>query len=286
MTVINTTMRTNKPSTRYSNPILIATVVIIILCSHANAYGDTAVIPIPSIRVDYNLCKKWSVTVTYTATPVPSSVLDQLTPINAIGLYGHFHADGRPGGEWKTLTPVSGSPSQKLDSINAGVFGDPRPQIGRTTTATVWHEGSCAADQGLRECVGIFVSPSYGIHRSNEPTTFPMGLCSGIPPTGTSCEFDSPNGSVSLGTGGVGSRGGTTAVHVSCSRPVVYRVSELPGTADPASLQIVTLTVQGAPLPYVSPGTQATENLTIGVEAKVSSEGFLSTQRVLRIDIP
>lgn len=284
--VFNNTMTTIKTYARIWNLICCVCASGVAHSTHATANGGMVVVPIPSISVDNNNCNTWQIKETYTAVPVPSSVLEQLIPNEWVSTGDHFHYEPGQGGSWRTPYGMRGTPSDKLRTINAMVFGTYEPTVGMTKTITVSHRGGCAADHGMRECVGIFVAPTMGKHWTKDPVTFPMGLCSGIPPTGVSCQFESPDGTVSLGSGGRGSRGGTTAVHVSCSRPVVYRVSELPGPADPASLQIVTLTVQGAPLPYVSPGTQATENLIIEVEAKVSSEGFLSTQRVLRIDIP
>lgn len=255
--------------------------------SFAGPYPEQVVVPIPSVQVTSNSCSYWTVIQTYTATPVPGSVLAQLEPYGAFSYVDHFHAQNFPdGGQWYTDLNLTGTASDKLAAINNAVFGVYEPTVGMTKTRENGHNGTCAADEGLRECVGIFVSPVQGDFRTKEPTTFPFGICSGIPPVGVSCHFDTAYGTVGLGSGGRGMRVGTTTVSVGCSRPVVYRVSELPGPVDPDSLQIVTLNVQGMPLPYVSPGTQATENLTIEVEAKVSSEGFLSTQRVLRIDIP
>ncbi|TNI56704.1 hypothetical protein CF126_09675 [Aeromonas dhakensis] len=256
--------------------------------SQASPYPEQVVIPIPSVQVDLTDCENWWITQTYTATAVPGSVLSQLEPMWAFSYDNHLHAQHYKGkkGRWVTDRDMYGTAEEKLAMINKAVFGTKKPKPGRTKRFKNEHGGSCAADEGLRECVGVFVMPLIGERYGKEPTTFPLGMCAGMPPALVSCEFDDGFRSVDLGSGGRGTRGGSTTVSVRCTRPVVYRVSELPGNADPDSLQIVSLTVQGGTLPYVSPGTQANENLTIEVEAKVSSEGLLSTQRVLRIDIP
>lgn len=265
----------------------VTTITLLTFCSPDAAYAGQVVVPIPSIQVIDNTCTTWNIIETYTATPVDENILEELRFQSAYGWKEHFHAGGYPGGGgWGAYWGMEGSPSDKLATINRSVFGVSEPPVGMTSTYRIHHGGTCAADEGLRECVGIFVSNTRNAQITREPTTFPMGVCSGVPPAGVSCLFESSYSPVDLGTGGRGTRVGTTSVSVRCSRPVVYRVSEVPGTVDPDSMQIVTLRVEGGPLPYVSPGTQATENLTIEVEAKVSSEGFLSTQRVLRIDIP
>lgn len=252
----------------------------------ATPYPAQVVVPIPSVQVVSNECSVWRINKTYTATKVPGSVLSTLDLAGAFSINSHFHTNNYPGGgKWETDSELIGTAEEKLAQINKAVFRESEPAVGQIATYTNSHLGTCAADEGLRECVGIFVSPRKGEFTSTAPLTFPFGACSGIPPASVSCHFASASGTVGLGAGGRGTRVGTTTVSVGCTRPVAYRVSELPGTVDPDSLQIVTLKVQGVPLPYVSPGTQATENLTIEVEAKVSSEGFLSTHRVLRIDI-
>lgn len=249
--------------------------------------GEWVVVPVPRLTIDQPGCYEWSASVTYVATSMPRAILDQLSDVHGFSVNDHFHVTGPGMGEWDTNIYVGGNPANKLAKINETLFGVRKPEIGRRSiNYHVFHVGECAADAGVRECVGLFVNPLLGTHYGSEPRTFPQGMCAGIPPSSASCKFASPSGSISLGTGGRGRRVGSTNISVSCTQPVVYRVMELPGSADPDSLRIVNLTVEGRPLPYLSQGNHAAESLSIEVEATVSSEGFLSTNRVLWIDIP
>lgn len=278
---------------RWSRIICVWVLLFLSSIQCCDAEGGYVMVPIPSIRVINNTCQKWSVGLTYTATRMPSSVIEPLGGFSFFTYNDHFHAHGYPGGigAWNRVPPtfifkMSGSPQNKLDLINYTLFKTNRPAEGRTAYITVDHSGTCAADEGLRECVGVFVSNSRSNQYTHEPSTFPFGMCSGVPPVGVSCSFDSSYASIDLGLGGAGDRRGSSSISVSCSRPVVYRVSVLDHTSDPVGLTVRDVTIEGGPSPYISAGVNAHESLSVTVAASTTSEGHFSTQRILRIDIP
>lgn len=257
------------------------------------ALARTVVVPVPSISVKKNICYRWVVAETYTATAVPASVVDQLQGFTVFSYEDHFHAGGYPGGVggWNRLTAgylhdMTGTPDQKLATINTKIFNTPVPSVGMTRTVELAHTGTCAYEEGLRECVGVFVSNSKAEMRSREPTTFPFGMCSGVPPVGVDCSFDTSYASIDLGVGGVGDRRGSSSISVSCSRPVVYRVSVLDHSNDPVGFTVRDVTIEGGPSPFLSAGVNARETLSVTVVASASAEGHFATQRILRIDIP
>lgn len=282
------------PTTPSNNKSAYLAVILILLqtlwsnsLAARSSTRSTVILPIPSLTLTDNTCFSWHGEITYTATPMPSSILLELEQYRWFGYDGHFHVDtNTKHGVWYTPYSMTGTPEEKLQDINNKIFGIKNPPAGMTKSHHVGHVGGCAADEGMRECSGIFVHESRTINRGYEPITFPFGVCSGVPPVGPSCTFDSPTASINLGNGGRGTRVGASDIHVSCTRPVIYRVSVQPGAVDPDSLQIRSLKIEGRFPPYVSPGTQTRETLSVTVEATVSSEGVFSTSRVLRIDIP
>lgn len=251
----------------------------------------TAVIPIVSFEIVSNTCTTWTITETYTATPVSSSVLTQLEGHNTYSYDKHYHSDnptGQLNGLWETNKRMTGSLENKLEAINLSVFQTPHPKVGQTRTFQNYHEGTCAADQNMRECVGIFVSPTYGAHRTpnSPPDTFPEGLCVEIPPTNVSCSFASPTATVDLGTGGMGSRHGSETIGYSCTRPTTYQVSLSSQPDDTSGIKINRVTWDGGELPYVGTYSGTVNSALLGVDAVVNKEGRLGSSRVLLITIP
>lgn len=248
-----------------------------------------AVVPIPSIRMISNTCSAWHAEVTYTATTVPDELVEQLANYTHYSTWEHFHAANYPGGgQWIASVGMTGNNLNKLALINYTIFETYRPKPGQAVNQQIYHGGGCAGDEGLRECVGIFVNTSNAAVISPTPTTFPAGLCVGIPPANTSCTFDRDNENVNLGTGGPGERVGNTGVNVNCSRQTAYRIQDLSaGSSGPDSnVYDVNVEVGGKPLPATFTSSGGTDNHLITVRGKVRGSGTVSTSRILRIDIP
>jgi len=134
--------------------------VTVLIVQSASSGADAAVVPIPSINVINNSCTTWRITQTYTATEVPDSIVNALAQWSAYSYEDHFHAQGYSGqrGRWTAFHSMSGTPTQKLEVINNAVFGTKSPRLGMVKTLINTHQGTCAAEEGLRECVGIFVN--------------------------------------------------------------------------------------------------------------------------------
>ncbi|PXV54977.1 UNVERIFIED_ORG: hypothetical protein DFO51_104154 [Aeromonas veronii] len=272
-------------------PCSVSKTTIIVLAgalAWGTAYSTTITVPIPSIRVTQNTCNVWHIEQTYTATPVDSSVLEQLNSYGAFSHLSHFHADVRPqfGDYWTTESVMQGTPQQKLAAINKKVFNTEYPTEWQQVTFRNSHGGACAQELGRRECVGIFVSPATGGFHSPEPTTFPLGVCSGVPPVGVSCSFDAGAASVDLGTGRPGSRYGEVDVSVSCSRAVDYRISVLGTWAGGGGISDIRVTANGNELPAVLHSTSGADNITLGVSAHVALIGHNSSNGILLLDLP
>lgn len=263
--------------------------LIILLAITQPSDAAEAVAPIVSIEIRMNTCNNWAIHQTYTATPVDNSIVEQLGQYNYYSWNVHFHTQNYPGhvGKWTTPTPLHGSPADKLAAINRAIFSTPDPTPGQTKTIVNQHQGSCAASEGLRECVGVFVSSSNDEHKTREPTTFPAGMCAGIPPTGTQCDFTTPNAVVDLGTGSSGRRSGGVAVTVQCTAATDFRITNV--TTTPGSsgeITNVAVTADGRPLPTELHGEAGVTVIDLGVTADVSGEGRHGISQILRIDIP
>ncbi|MDR6997445.1 hypothetical protein J2Y65_004161 [Aeromonas salmonicida] len=259
-----------------------------------DAVAANVTVPIPSVRVMDNSCTSWQVMQTYTATPVDESVLMQLEGYPVYEVEGHFHASGTYGtGTYLHYHPMrfsSSTPTGKLAEINRAIFGTPTPSVGQTRTWREDHGGGCAASDGLRECVGVFVG--YRSHAEvSEPLTFPFGVCSGVPPVGVSCSFDSGSARLDLGSGPSGVRSGSVGVGVSCTASTSYRITRIDGaglgqgggTMD--GMSIKDMTVNDRPLPYVGQ-MDSVGSLVVGVTADVQGVGAQNISAILRIDIP
>lgn len=252
--------------------------------------NETVIIPVVSINITANTCTSWEIQQTWTATPAPASVIQQLTSYNYFSTTSHYHASNdNTNGSWTTSTLMSGNNTLKLAQINKQIFGTSTPFVGQRTTHRNSHAGSCAADKNMRECVGLFVSETQGNHYTptTPPTTFPAGMCSGIPPVGVSCTFDTIASTVHLGSGGRGGRHGETSISYSCSRPTSYRIRATNSPDDDSGISITNMYIDGHPLPYVgSTSSGGVMRSRLAVEAVVTKEGSLGTSRVLYIDIP
>lgn len=251
--------------------------------------ADLVMVPIPTINVTYNTCLEWQIEQTYTATAMPVETLSVLEPYGAYSTDSHFHAKytpSQPGGHWETTLQMNGTVLEKLAAINKTIFGTEKPVQGTTKTISNHHIGGCAQDQNLRECVGIFVSPQKGEFVTGQPTTFPDGMCSGIPPAGTSCYFEQGQVTIDLGTGAAGSRHGETVATAKCTRPTDFYIRLLNAPPDDASgIQQINVLVNKQELPAQLAGTSAGTGLTIEVTANVSGSGPMSASRVLQIDV-
>lgn len=262
--------------------IIISTPAIFNVC-------NASVVPIVSVQILSNTCNNWTIRQTYTATEVPDSVLIQLQGYTYFQSTTHFHVPDSAdtaGGFWYANSPMAGTPEQKLARINKSIFGTERPTPGRTTTFQNAHAGGCAADQGLRECVGIFVNTTPDTLYSREPYVFPFGVCSGIPPVGKVCSFSSPSANVDLGSGKAGDRLGEIKILAECSGNTAYRIAVLSSGADDGGLKDISVTVDGHPAPALLNGVAGINEINIGVRATAGAVGKLRATRTLRIDIP
>ncbi len=252
--------------------------------------SDLVTVPIPSIKVDSNNCVTWTIQLTYTATPLPQQVLSALDGMKSFSHTGHYHADhNATNGQWETKFPMSGDRLSKLSAINTKVFGRPNPAPGITATFAVEHQGACAADLNMRECVGIFVHATNGVHitPTRLPTTLPAEVCLGVPPSSVSCQFETSTAYIDLGTGGAGPRSGSTMIKYSCSRATTFRVQTLSAGEDDSGITVDGITIDGQPLPYYgSTNSNSPHEARLAVTGSVTGEGHLVTNRILRIDVP
>lgn len=270
--------------------------ITLILCTissgPARALGDErVVVPIPSIMVKYNNCRGWEVTLTYTATEMDRSVLNVLEGMNSFEAFGHYHASdtSSSNGAWSTSRPMTGNSRDKLATMNHWIFGLEQPSIGYTRTSTVFHQGACAAELNMRECVGVFLHAETGIHHTptSPPTTLPAGMCIGIPPAVVSCQFETGLASIDLGTSGKGPRSGNTYITYSCTGATTVRVQTLNSEVDDSGIEVDGMFLNGHPLPYIGlVQTTAPQEALLSVNASVTREGHLATNKILRIDIP
>ncbi|HDZ8912408.1 TPA: hypothetical protein RUX44_000717 [Aeromonas hydrophila] len=262
--------------------------IYLIMTSCAYPY-DNVVVPIPSVEMEkHSTCKSWSAKVIYTATLMPANIIDQLTPMGSFSTGEHFHVNQNPnGGSWLTTEYLEGTNINKLEKINYNIFRSENPEPGMQAFTFVSHGGSCAADEGLKECVGVFVHPSTGNHVSLEPTTFPFGACAGIPPTNVSCEFEPNATTIDLGTGGPGNRVGKGSIRVMCTGNTEFRIQAIkstPGTDN--GISGLDIRLEGQPLPYIGMyDGQESYDLNVDVSASVHGEGVHITTSVLRIDV-
>ncbi len=275
---------------------LILPALTVALSSGVHATGDretegNAIVPIVSVQIINNTCSVWKIQQTYTATVMPRSVISTLAQFEAFSVGDHYHA-GPPesggNGVWSTELTMTGTPEQKLARINKEIFGTTTPAPGATQVRGNNHNGTCAADQHMRECVGVFVHAIRGQHVTpeQEPTTFPAGFCVGIPPANANCSFSANNALIDLGSGGMGKRTGGTIVSYSCTRPTTYRVSMVPTNEDGSGIQLDSVRINGNSLPTTGSYQTGIQQMHVDVEAVVNTQGRLATSRVLYIDIP
>ncbi|WP_368204679.1 hypothetical protein [Aeromonas sp. s5] len=284
--------RNNQTATWRILPAIIVSLPASVLAMDGER-GDpgNVIIPITSTQINKNTCSEWEIQQTYTATLMPRSTIDSLSQYNSFSTDNHYHA-GLAGtsdtGVWYTTIDMSGTPEMKLNRINREIFGTSNPPPGTVVTFRNSHNGYCAADQNMRECVGVFVHAVKGKHVTPErvPTTLPDGFCVGIPPADISCSFSTNNALIDLGTGGMGKRAGRASVSYSCTRPTMFRVSMVPHNADRSGIQIDAVRVDGQPLPASGTYQSGTQQMQVDVEAVVSELGKVGTSRVLYIDIP
>lgn len=257
---------------------------------HLDGTGQVLV-PVASITVLENTCDHWKINQTYKATLFPREAIEILNEYKSYSVDDHYHA-ATPGsitnGIWRTSYWMYGTPEAKLRAINQSIFGTELPVVGQTKTYTTQHDGTCAAEQNMRECVGVFVHASTGEHvtPTTVPTTLPAGFCVGIPPANASCSFETSNALIDLGTGGMGKRAGRTIVSYSCTRPTTYRASMIRQPDDSSGIQIENVRVDGKTLPATGTYQKGVQHAQVDVEAVVTKEGSLGTSRVLYIDIP
>lgn len=222
----------------------------LIMVNFSHVYAATVVVPFPLVNVTSNTGadiyggEHWRGTVTYTATPVDESVLQQLDAMESFSFDQHYRVnrlyDGSHQGSFVTNLPlIEGTSSdhssiEKLRTINRRVFGQPDPQPGQTAAYPVSHDGLSAKGVGYHECVGIFVAPTSGTHVAPKDinggwrNVFPINACSDVPPMYGTCRFDLPALTIDLGAGGLGVRKKQVSIAVTCSKSLLAAIGVAP----------------------------------------------------------
>lgn len=269
----------------------ICSVVALLAAPSGSALATTVNIPIPSIRIIENTCSIWTIDLTYTATPVDSSLIGVLMNYGSWSNNSHYHADnGSYDGRWVTSNNFrTHTAEERLQEINVSVFGRPDPAAGASIHGKVSHNGACAADLGRRECVGIFVATGAASEHytpGTEPPTFPFGMCSGVPPALVSCSFDTSVLPIDLGYGTVGARVGKGVVSVTCSRPTKLRIAVTDWANDTNGSTLDKISIDGQSLPYVGSNPGGSVGLPVEVSVTAQRPGRISLTRVLNVSIP
>lgn len=253
------------------------------------------IVPIPSIRFLVNKCSLWRIDLTYTATAMPDSTLSALEGMTHWSYNDHYHADtGALDGVWDTsLALPAGDSRSKLNHINNQLFRTPTPTPGRTSIVSrITHDGKCATELGLRECVGIFVSTSAGRHKTplQAPSTLPAGMCMDVipAPTPATCAFTLPSATINLGTGDKGKRYGSTSIGVVCTGDVTYRISLNGSNSNTIQSTGITteIFVDNQYLPVKINGKEGANYILLEISSNLYQAGSIRQTGTIRIDIP
>lgn len=258
----------------------------------------SVVVPIPSVVVQgHRECGKWWVAITYTATSVDDSVLDQLANYRA---YGAFEQTKyfTWGDKSQFSTPTwnhLGSLRDKLDKINKDIFGVPDPAPGQQATRDKNGAGSCPYDAGHIPCVGTMVSDraSYDnyVGKGELPTTFPAGACAYIPRQSGSCKFDVAASTIDYGVISPGIHNRAVDVPFHCSEPTTFEIHLLNpsgGTTDTVESEHMksVLRINDQPLPYTS-RIDGSSTLSVSALSTIDEQasGHVTNAATLRISI-
>lgn len=237
-----------------------------------------------------NSCSGWSGNVTFEAVELTQA------DINNIRSYGHYdfiHLHDSGGSfSYATYKTFSSSDfASRLAQINNLVFGTNSPVTGQIAVKNEVHSGSCAADDGGFECVGVLVGPrDSNLWNPSDGTPPTVGGCFRVPPAAGSCWFMTRTNSKELGTIQNGAASSVTLGYQCQGTAPDYEVSLAGGGSsvrDDGGKVSVEIKVGGQQLPYTlaKPAAGARElKLDLQVAADPSASGKFSAYGVLMIE--
>lgn len=248
------------PSFRQRTRPITAVAAVVAVACHWQALAGPVIGPMPSpLNVYENTCSHWRVGITYTATPLSDADMVLANQgYNWFSTDQHMHyVRGGTAANATLMDPFhSSSNAGMVSDINRVLFGTPTPAVGQQRTLSWTHDGGCANDIGMTECVGILIGRQQNMswRPHQEVAVFPTSSrCFHVPPAAGSCNFDVPSKATELGV--VGAEGAATDIPLtySCSGSAPkYRVGMADGKSTMAvnpNVGSIALTVAGKTLP-------------------------------------
>lgn len=244
-----------------------------------------------AVRFEHNKCSEWDAYATFRASELPDGDAAIVENYAAAG-YGHLHDERGSFYYDTTNVKMRGDWRNRVQQINEYIFKSGVPVEGQTTVIYQGHDGSCAAQDGGFECVGILLGEdgrNTWDPKNGKPPN--LGGCFRVPPASGSCWFASPEKSVNLGVVSGGDNQGTgTEIQYACDgQPPAYRVSLVGGgssVTDAGMGVSVEIKIGGGNLPYrltdTGPGTRNLE-VDLYPKAEAGATGDFRAHGVLEL---
>lgn len=232
-----------------------ALIVLLMLSQSSNAQSVTmpsTFVTVTDVTITNNKCSSWMGSLTVTAVPYSATTMSSWD-----WHYNRYSLDASGSNDlhahqtdeiflYETNNTFRGTtPAEKAREMNKYWLGSEDPSPGTSRRTKTNHTGSCAADYGNQECIGIFVGddPVNLIVPGGRPKTVPDGVCHGVPIPNRFCEFTSPAITIDHGTIPPGRQHSIdTPISLRCYGSITY---SLKAVSPPTTL---SLTINGSPI--------------------------------------